>query len=101
VLLVAEAQEDADRDVSFRETPAEDRQRRDTDAAAHEDRTRSAMAELPGLGESVAEGASYPHLLPLLQLAEAVSAWADALDEEVEAGAVVGRSSFGYGEGAG
>ncbi len=57
--------------------------------------------QFAGGGEGVAEGAVDPDALLLRQLAEAVGAGADALDEEVEAHPARGRSGFGYGEGAG
>ena len=54
-----------------------------------------------GGGEGIAERAVEPDGLARLQLAEAVGARADALDQEIEAQAGCGGTSFGHRKGAG
>src|SRR5262245_36823662 len=56
--------------------------------------------QIVGGGEGVAQRAVEPDTLAWLQLAEAIRARADALDQEVEANPVRGRASFGDREGA-
>src|ERR1700753_1963345 len=96
MLGIAKAEQDAGGDVPRREAAPQQRQRRDPDAATDENRpsrrwriavagwqTATAM-QVAGGGEGVAEGAVDPDALAGPELAEAVGAGPDALDQEVE-----------------
>jgi len=84
VLSIAEAEQDLSRHPASGEAAAQQRQRRDPDATADEDRARRLRGELARLGEGVAERPVDPDPLPRLDRAEPLCAGADLLEQEVE-----------------
>src|SRR5438128_4475918 len=107
VVPVAEAEQDAGGNVLRRERAAQQRQRRDSNPTPDQNRPRGPncinfslcwvekLMQFAGGGEGVAQGAVDPDALARLELAEAVGAGADALDQEVEADAAGRWSRLG------
>src|SRR4051794_7393314 len=113
VRLVSKAEQDAGGDVLSSESAAQQRQGRNPDPSTDQNRPRRPSCikfpacwggnsmQLAGDGEGVAERAVEPGVFAGLELAEAVGARTDALDQEVEADAIRGGSRLRHGKGAG
>ena len=90
--LVAEAEQDRGRHAALGELPAQDRHRRDADAAADQDRPGGAVgAQLGGARERRCRAGRDPELSPSLERREPLGAGADGLDQEVEPDAAIAR----------
>src|SRR5262245_15758143 len=99
--LVAEAEQGSGGDPASLERAPEDRERRDPDSAADEDRPRGLRCGLGGQREGPAERAGEPQALAGGEGRKPLGSRADRLDQEVEPNATTAGLGGGDGERAG